>query len=62
MDGQRKGSLYEYGLIEATAEVDFTAKLASLKTKWESRSTGLFDWLSEKKKTKDGKFSHLFCK
>ena len=28
--GQRKGSLYEYGLIEATDEADFTAEVSKV--------------------------------
>ena len=44
--------MYEYGLIEATDEADFTAKLASLKSKWESRCAGLFDWFLRKRKQK----------
>ena len=31
--GQRKDSLYEYGLTVTTEEINFTAKLASLKGK-----------------------------
>ena len=49
---QRKGSLYEHGLIEATDEVGFTAKLASLKSKWERRCAGFFDWFLRKRKQK----------
>ena len=51
--GQRKGGLYEYGLIEDIDEADFTAKLASLKkAKWESRCAGFFDWFLRKRKQK----------
>ena len=53
--------MYEYGLIKATDEVDFIVKLASVKSKWESQRAGFFDWFLRKKK-KDDKFSHLFCK
>ena len=52
----------EYGLIKATDEADSTAKLASLNSKWESQRAGFFGWFLRKKKTKDDKFSHLFCK
>ena len=48
--GQTKGSLHEYGRIEATDEADFSAKLASLKSKWESRCAGFFDWFLRKRK------------
>ena len=44
--------MYEYGLNDATDEADFTAKLVSLKSKWESRCTGFFDWFLGKRKQK----------
>ena len=44
--------MYEYELIEATDEADFTPKLASLKSKWESRCAGFFDWFLRKRKQK----------
>ena len=47
-----KGSLYEQGLIETTDEADFTAKQASLKSKWESRCAEFFDWSLRKRKQK----------
>ena len=50
--GQRKGSLYEYGFNEATDQADFTAKLVSLNSKWESRCTGFFYWFLRKRKQK----------
>ena len=50
--GQRKGSLDEYELIKDTDEADFTAKLASLKSKWKSHCAGFFDWFLRKRKEK----------
>ena len=44
--------MYEYGLVEATDEAYFIAKLVSLKSKWESRCTGFFDWFLRKRKQK----------
>ena len=44
--------MYKYGLIEATDEADFNAKLVYLKSKWESCCTGLFDWFLRKRKQK----------
>ena len=41
--GQNKDSLYDYGLIGPTDDPDFTAKLLSLNSKWESHCTRFFD-------------------
>ena len=51
--------MYEYVLIEATDEADFTAILASLKSKWESRCAGFFDWFLRKRKQK--KINSVIC-
>ena len=40
--GQNKDGLYDYGLIESTDDPDFTAKLVSLNSKWESCCTRFF--------------------
>ena len=44
--------MYEYGLIEAPDEADFTAKLGSLKSKCQSCCTGIFEWFLKKRKRK----------
>ena len=41
--GQRKGTLYKYGLAESSDEADFCGKLNSLQQKWESRCKGFFN-------------------
>ena len=44
--------MYKYGLTEATDEADFTGKLVSLKSKWESCYAGFSDWFLRKRKQK----------
>ena len=50
--GERKGAVYEYGLAESHDSDDFSAKLNSLQSKWESQCTGFFQWFMEKRKSK----------
>ena len=50
--GERKGSVYEYGLAEAQDFDDFNAKLVSLKEKWESLCPGFYAWFLKKRKEK----------
>ena len=42
----------KYGLIEVTDEADFTGKLESLNSKWESHCAGCFDRFLRKRKQK----------
>ena len=42
--GHRMGEVYDFGLAEAFDEDDFNAKLASLKSRWESLCPGFFNW------------------
>ena len=50
--GQRRGTLYEYGLAESSDEEEFCGKLNSLQQKWESRCEGFFDWFCGNRKQK----------
>ena len=50
--GERKGSVYEYGLAEAQDFDDFNAKLVSLKEKWESLCPGFYAWFLKKRKVR----------
>ena len=44
INGERKGTVYEYGLAESENEEEFLLKLKSLETKWESLCSGFFKW------------------
>ena len=44
IDGERRGTLCEYGLAESSGEAEFRGKLNSLQQKWESYCEGFFDW------------------
>ena len=50
--GERKGAVYEYGLAESHDSDDFSAKLNSLQSKWESQCTVFFQSFMEKRKSK----------
>ena len=47
--GEKKGSLYEFGLAEASDEHDFVTKLNLLQEKWESHCKGFYHFLSNRK-------------
>ena len=42
--GERKGTTFDFGLVEATNDEDFLGKLNSLDTRWESLYPGFFQW------------------
>ena len=42
--GQKRGTLYEYGLAASSDEAEFCGKLNSLQQKWGSWCKGFFDW------------------
>ena len=50
--GQKRGTLYEYGLAESSDEEEFCGKLNSLQRKWGSRCKGFFDWFCGNRKQK----------
>ena len=50
--GQRRGTLYKYGLAESSDEAEFCGKLDSLQQKCESRCKGFFDWFCGNRKQK----------
>ena len=45
--GERKGTVYEYGLAESENEGEFLLKLRSLERKWESLCPGFFKWFCD---------------
>ena len=50
--GQKRDTLYEYGLAESSDETEFCGKLNSLQRKWGSRCKGFFDWFCRNRKQK----------
>ena len=48
--GERKGSVYEYGLAEAFDADDLSVKLESLLNKWEKLCPGFHNWFVKKRK------------
>ena len=50
--GERKGSVYEYGLAEAEDIADFILKLTTLEEAWESLCPGFYQWFVAKQKEK----------
>ena len=50
--GERKGSLYEYGLAEAEDIADFILKLTTLEKRWESLCPRFYQWFVANRKEK----------
>ena len=50
--GERKGSVYEYGLAEAEDISDFNIKLTTLEERWESLCPGFYQWFVGNRKEK----------
>ena len=50
--GQKRGTLYEYGLTESSDEAEFCGNLNSLQQKWGSRCKEFFDWICGNRKQK----------
>ena len=45
--GEKRGTLYKYGLAESSEEAEFCGELNSLQQKWGSRCKGFFDWFCD---------------
>ena len=50
--GERKRSVYEYGLAEAEDIADFSLKLTTLEERWESLCPGFYQWFVAYRKLK----------